>query len=328
MATPPQTQMPSSAPHTSPVVCPDRYARAPRAGLPPQPGEPATTPAHERLYLPPASMPTAFVAALCRDTRHTHLCSEQRLSHAPASPLVTLSWYQGMQAGTVESVGDESRWQPWPATVMFSGSQSQPITTWAPTTGRGGMICFTADRAKTLFNLDVVAIQDRFVAAHQYTDRAWWPLFDALLAANDDAATLAALHAALQAPMARIQADTSKLDSLRQIGRHWVQRLALTAHQWQGTQSTRQVERRMKHFTGRSLREWRAMVQTEALFETAVHRHDVGEPIIWAELAAEHGFADQAHMIRATKRITGFTPAELGRRYQEDESFWLYRLWT
>lgn len=48
----------------------------------------------------------------------------------------------------------------------------------------------------------------------------------------------------------------------------------------------------------------------------------------WAGLAQEDGFADQAHLVRATKRITGFSPMEFTRRYEQDESFWLYRLWV
>jgi hypothetical protein len=33
-------------------------------------------------------------------------------------------------------------------------------------------------------------------------------------------------------------------------------------------------------------------------------------------------------MTRTVRRITGCTPAELGRRFIEDESFWMYRLWV
>jgi hypothetical protein len=33
-------------------------------------------------------------------------------------------------------------------------------------------------------------------------------------------------------------------------------------------------------------------------------------------------------MSRVMKRMTGFAPAEFTRRFAEDESFWLYRLWV
>lgn len=80
--------------------------------------------------------------------------------------------------------------------------------------------------------------------------------------------------------------------------------------------------------SGRSLREWTALVRTEGLFFAARERHEAGRPFDWAGLAQEEGFADQAHLVRATKRITGFSPMEFTRRYEQDESFWLYRLWV
>jgi AraC-like DNA-binding protein len=47
----------------------------------------------------------------------------------------------------------------------------------------------------------------------------------------------------------------------------------------------------------------------------------------WAALAAEAGYADQSHLCRESRRVTGFSPAELLRLLQEDERFWVYRVW-
>ena len=43
-------------------------------------------------------------------------------------------------------------------------------------------------------------------------------------------------------------------------------------------------------------------------------------------IAADTGFADQAHMIRQMRRHTGYTPAQLRQRARNDEAFWGYRL--
>lgn len=53
-------------------------------------------------------------------------------------------------------------------------------------------------------------------------------------------------------------------------------------------------------------------------------RHDLD----WATLALDEGFADQSHMSRAVRQISGFAPAEFAKRFIEDESFWVYRLWV
>jgi len=88
------------------------------------------------------------------------------------------------------------------------------------------------------------------------------------------------------------------------------------------------VERRIKSFSGRSLREWQSLVRTEGLFFAARARFDAGLPFDWATLAQDEGFSDQAHMIRSVKRITGFSPTEFAQRFTDDESFWMYRLWV
>jgi hypothetical protein len=276
-----------------------------------------------RLHMMPSALQGAAVAVVCRDTRGAALESAQRLAHFPASPFVCRSWFQGMEAGRVSALDGRGTWHPFGAQVVVSGSQSVPLTTWAPTTGRGGMVCFAPDVASALLGVDLHAVHDRFVDARSVLASEWHPLLQALLDAPDDAATLGALQylvprwRALQGP-----------PSVREMGRQWVQRLAWRAHAWSRTHGERQVERRVKSFSGRSLREWQQLVRTEAVFFAARERRDRDEPLEWAELAQDGGFADQAHMIRATRRITGFTPTEFARRFEEDESFWPYRLWV
>lgn len=299
---------------------PDPLARAPRVSSSPHG-------THERLYLAPPALQGAVVAIITRDTRDLNLTSAQRLSHFPASPLVCLSWYQGLDAGLVENTASGPLWLPFGASVVISGSQSRPTVGWAPTTGRGGMVCFTADVAQALLGIGLAAVHDRFVAAHKALDAAWKPFLDALLGAADDAATLAVLEQHLALRWQGLRGRTSATPSIPQTGRHWVERMAWQARMWRRTQSPRQVERRIKSFSGRSLREWQSLVKTEGLFFAARARHEAGLPFGWAGLAHDEGFADQAHLSRAAKRITGFSPSVFAQRFVEDESFWLYRLW-
>ena len=50
--------------------------------------------------------------------------------------------------------------------------------------------------------------------------------------------------------------------------------------------------------------------------------------LAWPALAQDAGYADQAHLCRETRRVTGFTPEELRRRIDTDEAFWAYRVWA
>lgn len=301
--------------------CPDPLARAPRAF-----GDRADP--HARFYLAPSALQGAIIAVICRDTRGLMLDDWQRLSHFPASPLLCLSCFQNSAVGLVERASSGSCWRPFTSSVVFSGSQSRPLVSWASGAGRSVMVYFTADIGRALFGLDPALLHDRFVAARDVLGAEWQPFFKALRKADDDAATLAVLERYLASPWQALKGGVQPFSSLRRLGRHWVESLAWLAHEWRRTQSTRQVERRIRDFSGRSLREWQSLVKTEGVFFAARDRHEAGQPFEWASPAQEEGFADQAHMGRAAKRITGFSPTEFARRFVEDESFWLYRLWV
>ena len=311
------------SPASRAIGCPDPLARAPRVSP-----DVAQVSDRTTLHLAPPSLQGAATAIVCRDTRGQALDDRQRLSHFPASPLLCLSWYRGMESGLVERTAGAPRWRPFGAAVMLSGSQSRPIVSWSPTTGRAGMLCFPADVARPLFGIDPAALHDRFVAAHDLLDSGFDPLLDALTAADSDAATLSALESHLAPRWQAVQGQQSPAAALRRFGRHWVERLGWQAHQWRRTHGPRQVERRIMAHSGRSLRHWQPLVRTEGIFFTARERHEAGLPLDWAALAQEEGFADQAHMCRATKHITGFSPTDFARRFVDDEAFWLYRVWV
>jgi hypothetical protein len=51
------------------------------------------------------------------------------------------------------------------------------------------------------------------------------------------------------------------------------------------------VKRRIKAFSGRSLREWQALARAEGLFFAARERYDAGFAPDWADLAHAEGAA-------------------------------------
>ncbi|HEX4893568.1 MAG TPA: hypothetical protein VFV47_09795, partial [Hyphomicrobiaceae bacterium] len=253
------------------------------------------------MHLPPATLQGALAAVVCRDIRGTPLSDAQRLTHFPASPLLCISCFQEFDVGFVDREGGSAEWRPFESPLMVSGSQSAPAVSWAPGPGRGVIVVFTVAVAHALFGLDARTLQDRFVAAHEVLDGSWWPLLDALRSAPDDEASLRALEQHIAPRWQALQGAQAPGAALRRIGRHWLEHLAWQATQWRRTHGPRQVERRVKAMSGRSLREWGSLVRTEGLFFAARERHESGLPFDWAGLAQEEGFADQAHLVRATK---------------------------
>jgi len=106
----------------------------------------------------------------------------------------------------------------------------------------------------------------------------------------------------------------------------WARALAMRAAVSGVGRSLRQAERRVKGWTGLPMRELRGMGRAEQAFFRTVT--DGEGAVNWADIAADTGYADQSHLSRETRRITGFPPGELRRRIVEDESFWVYRIWA
>lgn len=307
--------------HEQFITIPDPMLRAPRQRA-------AATMPSTTLYSGKQIGSDAIVAIVSRHTRGAMLNQAQRLSHFPASSFICLSWHNDLVIGTIKRQKKLVSWQQLHEKVLISGSQSKPTVYWSPHDGRGGMIYFTISAAKALFDIDVTAIQDQTVCARQHLGPTWFAMFDQLLASKDDVSMLKIINHYISARWTNIHHAAHPIQSLQYAGHRWVNSLVSQAKLWQSSRSLRQIQRSVKMMSGRSLREWQLLVSTEQVFfeaaqddQTILHRLD------WAALALEAGFADQAHLSRTVKRITGFPPAEFARRFVEDESFWIYRLW-
>ncbi len=105
--------------------------------------------------------------------------------------------------------------------------------------------------------------------------------------------------------------------------RAWEPAIVLEAAGPPGARSKRQTERRIKQWTGHARRGLAMYLRAEQFFEQALVAGSQEPP--WSGVAHDLGFSDQSHMIRNTKRLTGFTPRALYRRLDE-EPFWCYRV--
>ena len=187
------------------------------------------------------------------------------------------------------------------------------------------MVLLMPDAVHALTGLQVPDLIDQFFDASTVLPPDWLPMLHEVQDASDDAQRLQALEHFLE-PRWQLCRPSQSVVTKRYSD--WVAYLAQRAAVSAPGRSLRQLERRIKHWSGLPMRELRVMGRSEeAFFATAALATQNPTKLDWAQIAADTGYSDQSHMIRTTRRITGFTPEALGKGIQHQESFWAYRLW-
>jgi len=155
-------------------------------------------------------------------------------------------------------------------------------------------------------------------------DAPWQAWSQQVLAAADDDARVALIDQFLEP---RWQAARAHGETRTNVVGDWVRALSAQATAVGWGQSARNIERRIKAWAGQPLRRLRRLNRVEQSFFEARARMQAGK-LSWADIAAWGGYADQAHLCRDMREITGHSPSELARKVEEDESYWAYRIWS
>jgi len=275
-----------------------------------------------RLWLPPLALAGCVRAVMLRDTRGRALDAAQRENYFPATPLVSLFWWID---GSSEWLATPGFSVPPPqrrhAPVLFGGPFTLPSHTRNPGEMRAFKLLMLPDAFSALTGVALERHVNQIVDARELLPPDWRDWAGAMSAAPDDAARLQLLEAFL---LPRWQALGTQRPGHRYAD--WTQALAVRAATSAAGRSLRQLERRIKAWAGVPMRELRAVSRAESAFYAVAAAE--GRPgFNWADIAAEADYADQSHLCRETRRLTGFSPEELRRRMQAEEAFWAYRLW-
>ncbi len=280
------------------------------------------TDAGTRLWLPPLALAGCVRAVMMRDTRGRRLDAPQRENFFPATPLVQLFWWA---EGCSEWLATPGFSVPTPglrhAPVQFGGPFTRPTHTRNPGEMRAFKLLMQPDAFTALTGVALDRQVNRVADAREVLPPAWHGWLNALAMAPDDAARLQALQDFL---LPRWQALGAQRPGQRYAA--WTEALAVRAATSAAGRSLRQLERRIKAWAGLPLRELRAVSRAERAFY-AVAAAEGGAGVNWADIAADTDYADQSHLCRETRRLTGFSPEDLRRRIQTEEAFWAYRLW-
>lgn len=274
-----------------------------------------------RLWLPPLALAGCVRAVMLRDTRGRGLNAVQRENYFPATPLVSLFWW----------IDGGSEWQATPGfsppptcpcdrPVMFGGPFTLPTHTRNPGEMRAFKLLMLPDAFTALTGVSLEGRVNQIMDARELLPPDWCHWAEAISAAADDEARLQLVEAFL---LPRWQA-LERRPSHRYAD--WMEALAVRAATSAPGRSLRQLERRIKAWAGVPMRELRAVSRVETAFYAAAAA-EARPGFNWADIAAEADYADQSHLCREVRRLTGFSPEELRRRMSEEEAFWAYRLW-
>lgn len=290
---------------------------------------PQLSAASNRLWTPTASLSGSVRAVMLRDARGVELTPAQRLSYFPATPLCTITWRFDGDAGRVngpfpqrEALAQDPR-TALAGNLLVGGPFNEPSVTYSTGPVHGMILMLMPDALQLMTGIEAVALVNRLVDGRELLPPEWRAWAESMFLLPDDAARCDAVEAFL-AP--RWQAVRPAPATLNARYADWARHLAIRAALSAPGRSLRQVERVVKRWAGQPMRELQGVSRLERAFFARLAA-EKGNDARWADIAAESGYSDQAHLTRATRRMTGFPPDELRRRIRNEEGFWAYRLW-
>lgn len=273
-----------------------------------------------RLVAPSLALASCIRATVLRNTlRRPPMAERDRMNHHPATPFCSIYWLFEGDARILDPVLGPSPEAP-AGSAIFCGPQLQPTVSINSGPVHFMTVLFFPDAWHRLTGMDMNLQMNRLVELNEVLDADWQELSRQVLAASDDEARMALIEAFLE-PRWRAARSGDGLVT------DWVNRLGAQAAAAGFGRSIRMVERRVREWAGRPLRTLRRMHRAEQSFLEA--RSDFLEGrVSLSDVAARGGYADQAHMSREAREITGISPSELLRRIREEESYWMYRIWS
>lgn len=275
-----------------------------------------------RLLLPRPSLAGCVFSGIERDTRGTALADSQRFNYYPAAPMAVLSW---TFEGTLHMVEDRSAdgtpvlGPPLPPLVL-SGPQRRPRVSWSPGPVHALMVGFYPEALARLAGVVMGPLLDRILPLEEVVAGPLADACRAVLAAGGEP------FAALERELAPLWSGPGRRGAgMVPLMGDWVRALAGRAALSPAGRGLRQAQRRVRAWAGQSHRDLQLYARVEDAMVRAGGR--LGEGTLdLAALAMDAGFADQSHMGREVRRVTGLPPGRLDELMATDEAFWFYRL--
>ncbi len=277
-----------------------------------------------RLLFPRAALGACIFVGMERDTRGRALTDDERFNYFPASPLAVVSWIFDGTIHMVEERGADGvavLGPPLPR-LFLTGPQRRPFASWSPGPVQALSVAFYPEALARLTGAGADQLVDRVLPLEAVASGPFLAACRSLFDPGVDDDPFRRLEERLEplwsGPRPRDARATPLLGD-------WLRTLAARAVLSRAGRGVRQIQRRIKVATGQSQRDLQLFARVEEAVVRASATRD-GTPLDLAGLADDAGFADQSHMGRDIRRVTGLSPGRLDERVAKDEAFWFYRL--
>ena len=273
------------------------------------------------MHVPSPALGACLLAGVERDTRGCILDDAERFNYYPATPMALVSWVFDGTLYMVEESGPRAR--PTLGTALprliFSGPQRRPSVSWSPGGVHALSVGFYPEALGSLIGRPIEPYLDQHLPLETVAPPALMRVFQAIHDAGS-----ADPFTTLETKLEPLWREPGRARPVLHLG-DWVRSVATRATHSTSGLSVRQWQRRVRDWTGQSYRDLQLFVRVEEAFSCRIETCDGSAPDL-ATIAADAGFADQSHMGREIRRVTGMSPARFGDRMANDEAFWYYRL--
>lgn len=273
------------------------------------------------LHKPSPALGACMMAGVERDTRGCMLDDAERFNYYPATPMAVISWiFEGeLHMVEVQDSNSQPTLGPPLPQIVFSGPRQRPSVSWSSGEVHALSVGFYPDAMSRLMDRPIEPYLNQTLPLDQIAPPSLLMACQAILNVGNDAP-----FAMLEAQFQRLWHGPNHASPMPYLS-IWVRSLATRAAHSPTGRSLRQMQRRIRSWTGQSYRDLQLFTRIEQAFIHRIEAHDDTAPNL-AAIAADAGFADQSHMGREIRRVTGLSPASFGDRLADDEAFWYYRL--
>lgn len=269
-----------------------------------------------RLWQPTSRWSSSVYAYLSRSTLDCGLCGKELENRFPATSFISLHWFF---VGSTElpSVDGSTSARVLPRRLII-GKQG-PIVTHSCGDILYFGISMYPDAFAAAFGITPRDLEGQFLNADEVLPPHGIALFDAISLASSDEERMALFEEFLLAHAGdfRVSLWTAALRTGARISVSLMSRLLKVGQ--------RQTIRATRNSLGVGVSDLRKFARGEAAFNELNASLEASRSVSLADIAAHAGYADQAHLSRECKAVTGKTPSAFLRELEEEESAWIYR---